>query len=107
MTDWAYQQKLPFHARSTASKAIKNNIRTTELQTDPNLKLAARKVEAIITKHVDHRKAERDENPERFNVRKTLAERCLQRPVPEDDSRKTSDLSIEFQIPAASGFYCL
>jgi hypothetical protein len=24
LTDWAYQQKLPFHARSTASKSIKN-----------------------------------------------------------------------------------
>ena len=43
-TDWPYQQKLPFHARSNASKSIKNNIKGTELNTDPNLKLAAKKV---------------------------------------------------------------
>lgn len=94
---------MPFHARSTASKAIKNNIRQSELQTDPNIKLAAHKVESIIAKHVEHRKLERDENPQRFNVRKTLAERCVQRPVPDSESRKTSDLSIEYQIPVASG----
>jgi hypothetical protein len=56
LTDWAYQQKLPFHARSTASKSIKNNIRSTELQTDPNLRLASKKVESIIAQHVDHRR---------------------------------------------------
>lgn len=83
LTDWAYQQKLPYHARSTASKSIKNNIRDTELQTDPNTRLTANKVEQIIGSHVEHRRFERDENPGRFNVKKTLAERCLQRPVPD------------------------
>lgn len=83
MTDWAYQQKLPFHARSTASKTIKNNIRDTELATDPNTRLTANKVENIIAGHVEHRRFERDQNPARFNVKKTLAERCLQRPVPD------------------------
>jgi hypothetical protein len=46
-------------------------------------------VEAIISGHVDHRKTERDSNPKRFNVKKTLAERCVQKPVPE--IRENSD----------------
>lgn len=47
------------------------------------------KAEAIISGHVDHRKTERDQNPQRFNVKKTLAEKCVQRPVP--DMRENSD----------------
>ncbi len=67
------------------------------------MKLAAKKVETIIIKHVEHRRSERDENPTRFNVKKTLAERCLQRPMPSNDSRKNSDFSFEYQIPPPSG----
>ncbi len=91
MTDWPYQQKLPFHARSTVSKSIKNNVKSTELNTDPNLKLNAHKAEVLIANHVDHRKLERDADPVRFNVRKTIAEKCVQRPVP--DTRKSSSIS--------------
>ena len=94
LTDWSYQSRLPYHARSTASKTIKNNIRDTELMTDPNLKYTASKVENIIANHVDHRKAERDENPKRFNVKKTLAERCIQKPVP--DVRKCSTDTYDY-----------
>ena len=43
-TDWPYQQKLPFHARSTVSKSLKNNIRNSEINTDPNLNLNAGRV---------------------------------------------------------------
>lgn len=43
-TDKGYQMRLPYHARSTAAKSIKTNIRNTELLTDPNLKLSAQKV---------------------------------------------------------------
>lgn len=54
LTDWAYQKKLPFHARSTASKSIKNNIKGSEVHTDPNLKLNSQKVRQIydLNKHV-------------------------------------------------------
>jgi hypothetical protein len=90
-SDWPYQQKLPYHARSTVSKSLKNNIRYTELNTDPNLNLNAGKAENIISNHVDHRKIERDLNPSRFSVKKTLAEKCVQRPVPE--TRVISDRS--------------
>lgn len=43
-TDSAYQLQLPMHARSTASKAVKNNLRITETMADPNLILNAQKV---------------------------------------------------------------
>jgi hypothetical protein len=43
-TDWPYQQQLPYYARSTAAKSIKINLRNTETNTDPNLKLNSNKV---------------------------------------------------------------
>lgn len=43
-TDRGYQIKLPMHARSTASQAVKNNLRITETMADSNLILAAHKV---------------------------------------------------------------
>lgn len=43
-TDKLYQEKLPMHARSTASKAVKNNLRITEIMADQNLILGAQKV---------------------------------------------------------------
>ena len=36
-----------------------------------------------MNEHVVHRKNERDGYPERFDVKKTLAEKCIQRPIPE------------------------
>lgn len=94
LTDWSYQQQLPYHARSTATKSIKNNMRDSELLTDPNLRYTASKVEQIIACHVDHRRAERDEFPGRFNVKKTLAERCIQQPVP--DAPKSSSDTFDY-----------
>lgn len=42
-----------------------------------------KKVEAIISAHVEHRKSERLSHPSRFDIKKSIAERCVQRPVPE------------------------
>ena len=53
------------------------------MKTDPNLKYISSKVECIMNEHVVHRKNERDGYPERFDVKKTLAEKCIQRPIPE------------------------
>lgn len=36
-TDHAYQMQLPMHARSTANKAVKNNIKGTELAAQPDI----------------------------------------------------------------------
>ena len=43
-TDKAYQLRLPMHARSTASKSVKNNLRITELMADKNIILSQHKV---------------------------------------------------------------
>ena len=43
-TDRAYQNKLPMHARSTATQAVKNNLRITEIQADSSLILNSQKV---------------------------------------------------------------
>ncbi|XP_033744012.1 spermatogenesis-associated protein 4-like [Pecten maximus] len=79
-TDRAYQNRLPMHARSTASKAVKNNLRITETMADQNLILSAQKSQKIINDHIEHRRQERYENPVRFNVKPTLGERSLRRP---------------------------
>lgn len=36
-SDFPYQSKMPMYARSTATKAVKNNIRVTEEIADPNI----------------------------------------------------------------------
>ena len=46
-TDSSYQEQLPAHARSTASMAIKNNIASTELSTDPDRILCRQKVRNV------------------------------------------------------------
>jgi len=48
-----------------------------------------KKAEILITIHAQHRKEEREKEPKRFNVKKTLAERCVQKGFP--NSRKSSD----------------
>ncbi len=60
--------------------------------TDPNTRFTAAKVENILVGHVDHRRAERDQNPARFNVKKTLAQKCIQVPVPEVRKNSTDTL---------------
>ena len=47
-SDIAYQSKLPMHARSTASQAVKNNLRITELMADKNLILGQQKVGILL-----------------------------------------------------------
>jgi hypothetical protein len=81
------------------SRAIKTNISNSEVLTDPNLKYISSKADSIIKNHIIHRMEDRNQNPERFNVRKTLAERCIQRPVPDprlnDNLESDSDLYAE------------
>ncbi|CAL1530912.1 unnamed protein product [Lymnaea stagnalis] len=92
-TDYAYQQSLPLHARSTAAKALKNNLRLTEILADQNLITAAQKPcwvsertvlksQKIINEHIEHRRQERREYPKRFGIKPTLGDRCLRRAEP-------------------------
>ncbi|XP_023253876.1 spermatogenesis-associated protein 4 isoform X1 [Seriola lalandi dorsalis] len=63
-TDQEYQKLLPTLARSTASKAIKNNLRITEIMAKPDISTNQRKAEVILHRHLEHRAAERALNPE-------------------------------------------
>ncbi|XP_070198100.1 spermatogenesis-associated protein 4-like isoform X2 [Littorina saxatilis] len=81
-TDFAYQVKLPMHARSTASKAVKNNLRLTEVLADENQIHTAQKAHKIINDHIDHRRIERLQDPARFNIKPSIGERCVRKPLP-------------------------
>ena len=47
-TDRAYQNKLPMHARTTASQAVKNNLKGTELDAQPSILHTQLKVRYIV-----------------------------------------------------------
>ena len=53
-TDYAYQSQLPMHARATAAKAVKNNLKLTEILADQNLITCSEKVNLHkAKKHTD------------------------------------------------------
>ncbi|XP_070554443.1 spermatogenesis-associated protein 4-like [Ptychodera flava] len=79
-TDRAYQNKLPMHARSTASQAVKNNLKITEFITEPNLITCQQKAQNIVDNHIEHRREERFENPERFDIEPTLGQLSPRKP---------------------------
>lgn len=89
-TDQAYQEKLPLHARSTASQAVKNNLRITELMADRSLILGQQKAQHIINNHIEHRAQERLRDPARFDRKPTLGELAARRP-PVNSPIKQSD----------------
>lgn len=64
-TDRIYQEKLPMVARSTASKAIKSNIKLTEIMVEPNENKNRQKISAIISMHMQRRLLEREQDPGR------------------------------------------
>ncbi|XP_029918659.1 spermatogenesis-associated protein 4 [Myripristis murdjan] len=73
-TDQEYQEQLPMVARSTASKAIKNNLRITEIMAEPNISTNQTKAEAIIRRHLELKAAERAYNPGHFKGKSTMAQ---------------------------------
>ncbi|XP_053398877.1 spermatogenesis-associated protein 4-like [Mercenaria mercenaria] len=82
-TDRGYQNKLPMHARSTATQSVKNNLRITEIQADSSLILNSQKAQKIINEHIDHRRLERSENPNRFNIKPSIGESSFRHPLPQ------------------------
>ncbi|XP_041917987.1 spermatogenesis-associated protein 4 isoform X1 [Alosa sapidissima] len=78
-SDRGYQVQLPMVARSTASKAIKNNLRQSEMVAEPNINTIQGKIQAIVQRHLEDRRLERLQDPKRFGVKPTLGERaaCL------------------------------
>ncbi|XP_064637152.1 spermatogenesis-associated protein 4-like [Lineus longissimus] len=96
-TDHAYQAKLPMHARSTASKAIKNNLSITEILADRNIILNQQKAQTIINNHVEHRQIERLEDPERFNIKPTLGDLSQRKPPPPPQTLSQESTSLSQQ----------
>ncbi|XP_039606006.1 spermatogenesis-associated protein 4 [Polypterus senegalus] len=79
-TDRQYQEKLPMVARSTASKAIKNNITLSETLHETNIETNKSKAQAIIHMHLQQRQLERVQDPKRFSVKPTLGELAIRLP---------------------------
>ncbi|XP_036406599.1 spermatogenesis-associated protein 4 [Megalops cyprinoides] len=91
-TDRNYQEKLPMVARATASIAIKNNLRLSEVIAEPNITVNKQKIQAIIHMHLQRRRAERAENPGRFNVKPTLGELAIRLPPTSQEWQEESSV---------------
>nr|XP_020500734.1 spermatogenesis-associated protein 4 [Labrus bergylta] len=98
-TDREYQGLLPTLARSTASQAIKNNLRTTEIMAEPDITTNQRKAESILHMHLQHKSEERALNPGRFQVKPNLGHLAARTSVPagrgdvRSDSRSSRDVT--------------
>ncbi|XP_020658889.1 spermatogenesis-associated protein 4 [Pogona vitticeps] len=101
-TDRIYQEKLPMVARSTASRAIKSNIKLTEIMIEPNDNKNRQKVTAIISMHMQRRLLEREQDPERFGIKPTLGARAIRRPSVLARSLSTTNLQREKAVPVPS-----
>uniref|UniRef100_A0A8C0XJJ6 Spermatogenesis-associated protein 4 n=1 Tax=Castor canadensis TaxID=51338 RepID=A0A8C0XJJ6_CASCN len=95
-TDYSYQMRLPLVPRSTASKSIKDNIRLTELKSNPNMLSNELKVEFLFLLQMLQRKLSRKLNPEWFEVKPTVGEITLNhRPAQGSECRYNSRISRE------------
>ncbi|KAK1174854.1 spermatogenesis-associated protein 4 isoform X1 [Acipenser oxyrinchus oxyrinchus] len=99
-TDRNYQDMLPMVARATASKSIKNNLRITELMSEPDTNTNKQKIHAIIHMHLQQRQFERAENPKRFDIKPTLGELAVRLPPA---SLQCQNLDPETNRPKLNG----
>lgn len=67
-TDYSYQMRLPLVPRSTASKFIKDNIRLSELLSNPNLLSNELKIDFLFLLQMLQRKLSRKLNPSKFSL---------------------------------------
>lgn len=81
-TDHAYQVQLPFHARATASRAVKNNIRFSEIRETDSPDLIRRKAEMILRRHTADVMRQRRDDPLRYQRKATLGEKARRVPPP-------------------------
>uniref|UniRef100_S4R5I8 Spermatogenesis associated 4 n=1 Tax=Petromyzon marinus TaxID=7757 RepID=S4R5I8_PETMA len=79
-TDARYQRALPMHARSTASQALKSNVRLTQLLAEPSEVATRQRAEVVLRDHLAQRRREREQDPCRFDVRPTLGELAVRLP---------------------------
>ncbi|KAL6061207.1 hypothetical protein STEG23_011283 [Scotinomys teguina] len=73
-TDYSYQMRLPLVPRSTLSRSIKDNIRLSELRSNPNVLSNQLKIEFLFLLQMLQRKLSRKLNPEWFNIKPTVGE---------------------------------
>uniref|UniRef100_A0A3P8RN03 Spermatogenesis-associated protein 4 n=1 Tax=Amphiprion percula TaxID=161767 RepID=A0A3P8RN03_AMPPE len=114
-TDQQYQELLPALARSTASKAIKNNLAITEIMAKPDICTNQKKAEVILRRHLEHKAEERVLNPGRFKVkpnRSQLSANNLAPPSQGDEcfdspssGGTTSKLSSSSTVTGATVFF--
>lgn len=83
-SDSSYQNQLPYHARSTATQAIKNNIANSEFVTDPDSIVCGQKAQEIIHVHIKNREQQRKEDPKRFGIKPSLCERSPRKAISVD-----------------------
>jgi len=66
-TDAEYQAAIPEHARATLSMSIKNNMRSLEMISDPDMIRQENKVMRIMSKHSTVQRDAKEQNPQRFD----------------------------------------
>ncbi|CAF1534862.1 unnamed protein product [Rotaria magnacalcarata] len=85
-TDYSYQRNLHNFERAHTSKSLKNNLKVTELITDPSDAYRTKKSADILYQSKLDREKSRVDNPDRFDIKPTLAERCLRKPLRPDST---------------------
>ncbi|XP_077000722.1 spermatogenesis-associated protein 4 [Tamandua tetradactyla] len=89
-TDYSYQMHLPLVPRSTASKSIKDNIRLSELMSNPNMLNNELKVEFLFLLQMLQRKLSRKLNPDWFEVKPTVGEMTFHHLPPQTTGRRNN-----------------
>ncbi|KAF6084931.1 spermatogenesis associated 4 [Phyllostomus discolor] len=93
--------QLPLVPRSTASKSIKDNIRVSELITNPDMLSNEFKVDFLFLLQMLRRKISRRLNPKRFEVKPTVGELTLDRlPARAPRHKLKSVTSRQTAVPA-------
>ncbi|XP_013368669.1 PREDICTED: spermatogenesis-associated protein 4 isoform X2 [Chinchilla lanigera] len=99
-TDYSYQMRLPLVPRSTASKSIKDNIRLTELISNPNTLSNELKVEFLLLLQMLQRKLSRKLNPGWFDVKPSVGESTLDHLPPRCSGCRYPTVSKETVAPS-------
>uniref|UniRef100_A0A672ZH30 Spermatogenesis-associated protein 4 n=1 Tax=Sphaeramia orbicularis TaxID=375764 RepID=A0A672ZH30_9TELE len=90
-TDRQYQEQLPSLARSTASQAIKNNLKITEIMAETDISANQRKTADIVHRHMAFKAAEKALNPGRFTVRNNVGQLATRNLVPSSRANDCDD----------------
>ncbi|XP_045053037.1 spermatogenesis-associated protein 4 [Desmodus rotundus] len=99
-TDYSYQMQLPLVPRSTASKSIKDNIRASELISNPNVLSNEFKIDFLFLLQMLRRKISRRLNPKWFDVKPTVGELTLDHlPARAPRHKPKSGISRQTAVP--------